>query len=328
MRQPRGEATAMGTLIMFLIFLIILGALWLYSGGPERADGQGPFLVPPWLWGTGGGSYTVPGIQNIGEGTGSSGGSGAGTSEPQPTEETPSFFDTFFGFRGTSEKLDSPYAGLVALERGTATASNPDSEYVIIKTAYSLDRSITISDWTLEEDANTLSVKIGQASEAPFLGQVNVGTPITLPANSRVYVITGRSPNGFSFRLNQCTGYFEQFQNFYPSLPLECPDPEDELVRRSEVFSGNAACINYVKQLPRCYLSVNNLPQEIGNLCQSFVTNELSYNGCLNAHKNEPGFYKNEWRVFLNRDQEIWVNQYERIRLLDENGKTVSVISY
>jgi hypothetical protein len=327
MKQPRGEATALGTLIMFLLFIIVLGAIWLYSGGPERADGQGPFLVPPWLWNAGD-SYTIPGIQIIGNETNSGGEGTGGTSEPAPSEESPSFFDLFFGFRGTSEKLDSPYAGLVTLERGTATASNPDSEYIIIRTASTLERNITISGWKLEEDANTLSVTLGQASEIPFLGQVNVETPITLPANSRVYVTTGRSPNGYSFRLNQCTGYFEQFQNFSPQLPLECPFPEDEALRRPEILSGNAACIELIERLPRCYLEVNSISPSVGNLCQSFIVNELSYNGCLNAHKNDPGFYKNEWRVFLNRSQELWVNKYERIRLLDENGKTVSVLSY
>lgn len=323
MKQPRGEATAIGTLIMFLAFLVILGGLWLYAGGPSRAGGQGPFLTPPWMWNTSDPSYTVPTISIIGNEQ-----PGNAPVENQPPPEQTSFFDLFFGFRGTSETRDSPYAGMVGLERGGATASDPDDEYIVIRTAQNTERSITISGWTLEEDANTLSVKIGQAVEFPLLGQLNSQTPITLPPDSRVYVVTGKSPNGFSFRVNQCTGYFEQFQDFSPQLPIECPYPEDEIFRRPEVISGNAACVDFIDRLPRCQLIVNDLPREIGNTCQNFILNELSYNGCVNAHKGEPGFYKNEWRMFLNRDQEIWVNKYERIRLLDENGKTVDSIGY
>lgn len=326
MKQPRGEATAIGTLIMFVLFLVVLGALWLYTGGPERTEGQGPFLTPPWLWGTDG-SYTVPGIQIVGtepqQGVSETGNQGGA---PQ-NDSSPSFFDVFFGFRGTSETKDSPYAGMVTLEQGNATASNPNDEYIVIRSANNLERNITISGWTLEEDASTLSVKIGQAAEIPFLGQINVEAPITLPGNSLVYVVTGKSPNGVSFRLNQCTGYFEQFQNFVPRLPLECPDPEDEIIRKPQVIAGNAECIDFIDRIPRCQITVT-VPRETGETCQNFILNELSYNGCMNAHKNEPGFYRNEWRVFLNRDQEIWENRYERIRLLDENGKTVDVISY
>lgn len=323
MKHPRGEVSAMGTLILLLVFLFVLGVLWFASGGPERSSGLGPFLAPPWVLNAGD-SYTLPGIAIPGQEQPS----GGGATQDVQQEVRPSFFDLFFGFRGTTEVRDSPYAGQVRLSLGNVATSDPDDEYIIIRTASDLPKSITISGWTLQGDANALNLKIGQAVELSFLGQVNAEIPITLPANSTVYVTTGRSPNGTSFRANLCTGYFEQFQNFSPSLRLDCPSPETEALKRLEIFSGNAACVDFIGRIPSCTLITTNLPVEIGGLCRSFIVDELTYNGCTAAHKNEPGFYANEWRIFLKREQEIWRNTYERIRLLDENGKTIDVIGY
>lgn len=326
MKYPRGETTAMGTLILFLLFLFILGGVWIYTGGPERSQGEGAFLNPTWPFGSGGTYGTIPGFSYTG--ATSSGYYGSGSSYGSSGSGGSSFLDTLFGFRGTPVSKDSPYAGLVTLEMGNARASDANQEYVVLRTAYNLEKNITISDWSLEEDAGGIRVSIGQASAIPFLGQVNSQSPITLPPQSTVYITSGRSPNGTSFRVNQCTGYFEQFQNFYPELTRECPYPEDEILRKPEVIAGNTSCVDFVERLPRCEMSVNALPGTIGSACSSFILNELSYNGCINAHKNEAGFYRNEWRVFLNRDQEVWRNSYERIRLLDENGKVVDVVGY
>ena len=184
--------------------------------------------------------------------------------------------------------------------------------------------------------ASRTVVKIGEAAVIPFLGQVNVETPITVGGNTIVYVVTGRSPNGTSFRLSKCTGYFEQFQDFAPSLPTQCPLPEDELFNRPGSNSYNDTCINFVEGLGRCTFNIGALPPLIGSQCQNFILNTLSYNGCISAHKNDPDFYRNEWRVYLGRDQELWKNETgsswqnarEEIRLLDENGKVVDVVSY
>ena len=327
MKYPRGETTAMGTVVLFLLFLLILGGVWVYTGGPERSQGEGPFLNPTWPFGSGGTYGNVPMFTFTG-GTSSSYYGSNGNSYGGSQSDQPSFLDTFFGFRGTSVKEDSPYAGQVTLEIGNARSSDPAQEYIVVRTAYNLEKSITISDWALEEDAGGIRVSVGQAALIPFLGQVNSQSPITLPPQSTVYITTGRAPNGTSFRVNQCTGYFEQFQNFYPQLSRECPDPSVEILRNPELIAGNIDCHEFIDRLPSFELAINALPGTIGAGCSSFILNELSYNGCINAHKNEAGFYRNEWRIFLNRDQEVWRNSYERIRLLDENGKVVDSIGY
>jgi len=327
MKALRGETTAIGTLIMFLLFLFLLGGVWLYTGGPEQSQGEGAFLNPSWPFGGGGTYGQVPGFAPGGFTQGDGNGIGENQDAGLPQQQF-SFLDFFYGFRGNSPVKDSPYAGMVTLETGNARSSDPKQEYITLRTSYNLEKSITLSGWSLHEDAGDIKVTIGQAAQIPFLGQVNVDSPITLPANSIVYITTGRSPNGTSFRANECTGYFEQFQDFYPSLSIDCPDPENEILINPSAVAGDSECLTYIQNAPRCILAVNALPPSIHSSCQNFILNQLSYNGCINAHKNEPTFYRNEWRVFLNRDQEVWKNQNERIRLLDENGKVVDSIGY
>ena len=150
-------------------------------------------------------------------------------------------------------------------------------------------------------------------------------------SNTTIYVITGHSPIGASFRTNTCTGYFEQFQDFEPRLKKDCPLPDKELafyLDRKSGFIPSDKCIDYVEDLDQCTFNINSLPENIGGLCRDFILNELTYNGCIKIHKDDIEFYKNEWRLYLERDQELWKNTRERIRLLDENGLVIDVITY
>ncbi len=315
MKEPRGETSAIGTLFTFILLMAALGVLWVYSGGPERGSyGQGPFLTMPSV-------PTVPipvGVQ---------------TPEGQPaqpqTDPSRTLRDYFYnfgtGYTGNEEK--SPYADYVSLEFGDPGNTNPKYEYVTIKVSSNIQTATTISGWSLVGTSGIVG-KIGSAAQLPSLGQVNSESPVSVPPGSILYVTTGRSPSGVSFRINQCTGYFEQFQDYYPALRADCPRPTDEMLRYPDGIAGNRTCIEFIERLYQCQLYTLAVPGNIGGSCQNFVLNVLSYNGCINAHRNDPGFYKNEWRIYLNRDQELWQSKYERIRLLDENGKLIDVLGY
>jgi hypothetical protein len=341
MKSPRGEVTATGTFILAILLAIALGIVWVATGGPSRSSSHsGAFLTPPWpLAGSSTPSFFFPTLSRAGQ---------------TDASETPSYAVTYVTYQGEggggtgngpftflsrfgagSVTIDSPYAGKVFLEIGNARESDTKREYVILRTASGLNQSVTVTGWTLMSATSNIKVKVGEGALIPFLGQVNVETPIALGGNTTVSMITGRAPNGTSFRVSKCTGYFEQFQDFTPSLPIECPLPEDELDRLSVATSYNDLCFDFVGGLSRCILNINALPPNVGSLCQNFVLNTLSYSGCVTAHKNDPDFYRNDWRVYLNRDQELWKNgggswrsAREEIRLLDENGKVVDVVSY
>lgn len=320
MKQPRGAAG--GDLIFFIFFLIVLGIVWSLTGGPDRAISiEGPFLNPPFPLGDGN-AYRVPGvtIPSI-------------SGETREARENESSGSSIFnkirsGFGEISEEK-SPYAGTVFLSRGDAKNSDPNREYLILKTDNDVQGRITLSDWRLESTSSFISVAIGDAAHLPLSGQVNTETPVAVGPNTTMYLVTGRSPIGTSFRSNVCTGYFEQAQDFSPKLRLDCPLPLDELRGVAGAnFVPNDACLDYVEDIRTCEFITTSVPGNVESACQNFITEKLIYNGCVQTHRNEAGFYKDEWRIYLDRDQELWKSSHERIRLLDENGLVVDAVSY
>jgi hypothetical protein len=306
--------SAKGDLLIVVLLLIGLGIAWVYTGGPSRSISHsgGVFNGAPWPFGTGGNAYTVPTI-NL---------------DAADTNYGGSSYSPSGGTYGTGgQPGDSTYASVVRLENSGEAASEPGQEYVALRTSSSLKNSITITGWTLENGSGNTKVTIGSAVGTPLLGQVNSEAPITLGPGSIVYVVTGRPPNGGSFRLNKCTGYFGGAQSFIPSLPRDCPLPSDELARASGRVSPNSECTNFVRDLAQCSVTVSAIPQNVGAACQDFILNTLSYNGCVTDHRSDPDFYKNEWRVYLNQSHELW-GSVDRIVLRDENGKVVSTLNY
>jgi hypothetical protein len=199
---------------------------------------------------------------------------------------------------------------------------------VVIKVSSKNKTNLTATGWSIQNASNGITAPLGEASAIPSLGDVNVEQTIVLAPDSTMYVVTGRSPKGVSFRTNKCTGYFNQFQRFTPGLRQECPTPQNEMARTPEKVSGNDLCITYVTDIKTCEYRTTSLPGNIGSSCQDFILNTLNYSGCIRDHKADPDFYKNEWRVYLKRDQELYSNTHERIRLLDENKKIIAEVSY
>lgn len=306
--------SAKGDLLVVVLLLIGLGVAWIWTGGPSRtvSHSGGVFNGAPWPFGNGGNAYTVPNIDLN------------STSDTYGQASYGSSYGTTA--YGTGKPGDSTYAPMVSLESSGEGASDPQIEYIAIRTSGSLKSSVTITGWTLENGSGGGKVTIGSGVATPVLGQVNSESPITLGPNSVVYVITGRPPNGGSFRVNKCTGYFSKVQTFTPYLSSECPTPSEELSRASGQLSPNIECSNFVRALSQCSVTASAIPETVGTACRDFILNTLSYNGCVTAHKNDPDFYRNEWRVYLNQDKELW-GSVDRIILRDESGKIVSSLN-
>jgi hypothetical protein len=299
-------------LLIVVLFMVALGVAWYYSGGTANDLARsGPlFQLPPSQ--SGNPAYNVPGVELI---------------ETPVKEDTGPVVTTISNYLGTLNEEVSPYAQYVSLEESNAKSGN-DSEYVTLRIAYNAPQKITVTGWRLESTATGMQTTLPQAAALPFLGTINTPEPIALSAGQTVYVVTGRSPNGTSFRTNMCTGYFEQYQNFTPPLKLECPSPQDEAVPYFATGSYTDECNDIVRTIGRCTFVTASIPGSAGSRCEQFIHNQLSYNGCINTHKNDPKFYKDDWYVYVNRDQELWRSRSERIRLLDENGKVVDVVTY
>lgn len=289
--EPRSPVKDAGWLILFLI---VLGVIWFAQGGPTRlANITSPFISAP--------HPNQP--------------SSSGKTAP-PVENT--------SLQNILMKLqNSPYKEKVSLNTGGVSQTDPQKEYLEIRAGYDNTESIPITGWTLE-GKNGIYISIASGAYLPYSAQVNVQSSIFLEKNGNAIITTGQSPIGTNFRLNICTGYFNQFQNFYPSLPQQCPRlSEDEIP-----INYPDACFDFIKSLTTCRMPITAVPAAAGNSCTEFVNEKANYNGCIEMHKNDMDFYKPDWRIYLSRNEELWGNEHDNIILLDQDGKLVDYVSY
>ena len=216
---------------------------------------------------------------------------------------------------------DSALAEKLTLSTGSAFAENPNEEYIEIFASSANEKKIVITGLTLGNSRGE-SFAIGEGAYLPYSGQVNPEQAVALEPGGRAYVITGPSPIGSSFRLNSCTGYFAQFNSFEPRLREDCPRPEDE----ANTGGLSSSCLDFIETLPSCR-QVVEVP-EADNECRVWVSSEINYSKCVERHKPDQDFYKNEWYVYLKRSSEIWKARRETITLRDQQGKTVDSVSY
>ncbi len=165
-------------------------------------------------------------------------------------------------------------------------------------------------------------------SASPFLANsANILGATSLAPGGLALVATAASPVGVSFRENMCTGYLSQFQSFTPSLSDECPSPSQILpMTESNLVQYGESCFDAIRNLPSC-----RFPQDLSGVsasCRAYLTEKLSYNGCVASNSFRAGFNANMWRVYLGASGELWRNSHDAIRLLDAQGKTVSVYVY
>lgn len=293
-------------LLLFILFIIVLGVVWVWTGGPSRSLAHSGWFLNGQL-------YAVPSIATSTYDT-------ASTTPPQNTGTS-----TNTGGTTAPASGPSPYAHLVTLTPANASATNPASEFIVLQASSQLQNNLTISGWTLESASGT-RVSIGNAVETPVLGQMYASDPIAIGPGSVVVLVSGRSPNGASFRVNECTGYLGQFQSYAPPLQKQCPTPGSELSRYPQLSSDNS-CWSFVQNIPQCTLNTTPISGNLSSSCQNFIANALSYNGCVTLHQDDPGFYRDEWRVYFDSNQELW-KSHDTIRLLDENGALVAQTVY
>ncbi len=278
--------------IGFLIFFIIA---WFITGGISR-EVASPFISPPVPVGQTG---TIP-----------------------KTGSLPKDLKAVAEKSGTS-----PLKGVLELSvnnYGSAVSAN--EEYITLRLSDSAPSRVLLTGMTIKSEASGHSATIGKGAYLPQQGTVNPEEPVYLEPGGVVYVVTGRSPLGYSLRVNKCTGYFAQFQRFTPSLPIECPYPKTEPLPPPP-NSLSDACLEYIDDMRRCRI-VPNPPEELKEECQRFIRDSFTYPRCVAAHKSDSDFYKNEWHLYLSRDLPLWKSTREVIKLFDATGKAVDTVTY
>lgn len=303
-----------GTEVFKWLIIVFVGLwiVWFFTGGPERYTSRGGTFIKP-----------VTPFDTQRETYGKKVTIMTETTRTENSQQIRTDLEKAQGIVGVSFYKDK-----IFLKRGSANNADPDKEYLIIETSPNNSGKIGITDWSVESIMTGERIYVGKATYLPYSSRVNIPESVFLSSKEKIYLTTGRSPIGTSFRTNLCIGYFEQFQNFTPSLKRECPLPENE---NDFITIGpnsyNDECINLVENIPRCNINTETLRAGLQYECHIYI-NGINYNNCVEKHKNEDNFYKPEWRIFLNREEELWKNSRETLRLLDSEGKVVDTITY
>lgn len=303
--------------LLFVVFFLLSTALPLVSKNPLAFTLALPKLpqIPSYPSGSSSGNGDIYDYY------------GDSTASPSGTE--------VYGFERIAQEIRSlrstgglsPYQTTTNLYVNRSGSADPGNEYVTMRFQKTGNKKILLTGWRIESDMTGRGATIGKGVNFPFLGGINYDEPIWINPGDTVYLVSGRSPNGISFHSNKCTGYFEQFQDFTPPLEQNCPRVTDDLPRAPNRLPDR--CLNYIDNLPTCRIPLeNNLNSNLSPECLSFLSTEINYNKCIDRHRTDPDFYKPEWHIYLNQNESIWKTQREVIKLFDNDGKTVGVVSY
>ena len=220
------------------------------------------------------------------------------------------------------EKI-SKYSGLIEIKKlNTTSSSNPSNEYVRLYASRKISEPVNISGWKLVSlrDNSQMTIPQGTSLYRPN-GRSHVSN-ILLDGNENIYINSGKSPISTSFKTNICSGYHEQFNNFNPRISLRCPYPDQNIIGVPDTIQ-NEVCLDYIDRMPRCKVHVGAVPSNLGNDCNAYVGQKVNYPTCIETYKNYEGFYREEWRVFLDRSKPLWKKKKERLQLIDHEGKVV-----
>jgi|GEM_PF-229666 len=333
---PKGGGP-LSDLYWLLGFLAVLFFIWYATGGPQRTPEQAPLIE----------------FEGGEEGR-------TDTSELSALRQSQAPLEERRRIQGAIEDLEwqlgrveeeveeaqlkgvvSPFEGLVRItEWSNGQADVAQEEYIALEADFGNDVDLNLTGWKLESRMTGNSGIIGYTTELPITGRINSQTPLILPPGGQAIIVTGSSPIGTSFRVNECAGYLEQFQNFKPELSSYCPRgadefddffDEDTITPLDQKETAYDVCRDFVSTIPQCTIyrkDLRDVEPKLHSACQSFIRSHLSYQGCIASHQYETDFYKDEWRMYLGNRSELWRDRREIIRLLDAQGRTVDIYTY
>jgi hypothetical protein len=317
-------------LFFFIALFAGLFVLWLVTGGPDRTPSST-------LFGTSASRGEVRDATALGL---------SGAQERQDLEET--VFDTQEELKKLEEELKqarikgtaSPYEGMVTLRTGRARDRYAQTEYLELSASSRNTIDVPITGWRIESVVTGQGGTIGSATSLPYPGVSNTISTLFLSPGDRAYVVTGRSPIGVNFKVNQCVGYFEQYQDFAPRLRKDCADPADEFDEFATLPVTNVRLENDDREVCRAFIRRNvdrceintiklkDVRPALTQMCKDFIDETYTYSGCVQNHRYDRNFFSDEWRIFLGSYAELWREKREIIRLLDQNGRTVDILDY
>lgn len=314
----------MSDLLWLLFILFIIFVAWFAVGGPAKADFGSLFLQSP------GGIFNASSTPGAGVSTSTDwfpvGYPGRGSTDAGSGLITPD--SAFADELNKLKNAPSGASGTVTFNAlYGAQATDPSKEFIEIQANQSNQKPLTISGWRIQSMKTGRMAVIGTAIETPMTGQGGTPGAVVLRPGERAEIVTGRSPIGVSFRLNKCSGYLGQFQNFTPALAPLCPSAVGELYASGGQLSAEKACVTAAAKIGPCR-ALTGPPTNVSASCGQFLTRTLSYNSCVQLHRNDADFRQNEWRIYEGNTSELWVSTGDTLVLLDQRGQLVSSTSY
>jgi hypothetical protein len=221
----------------------------------------------------------------------------------------------------------SPFVGKVTITDNAAQVSDPQSEYIRIAASGENTAPVVISGWSFQSAISGARAYIKGGTSSFVQGQVNAAQPIALEANDAATITVGQSPVGASFKENICSGYLAQHQTFEPQLPADCPNPSGMAANAPSTVLAEAACMDFIQSIPSC-VAPETAPSSLSSTCRTYLGSTFTYEGCVHLYQNQPSFNLHSWRIYLEKSTELWNNSHDTIRLLDDQGRVVDVLTY
>ena len=218
----------------------------------------------------------------------------------------------------------SSYYGQVAIDRVDPDRDDFRQDYLILRNDDKDERIINLTGWKIETKKTTIVIPQAIEKLKPIFSAQD-SSDINLPYDGEVIISFGASPYGVNFQTNLCSGYQAQNYEFFPSLDSDCPQPEE-----ADYSGFKKTCCDFIENLDQCKIPNygNNFDVSVDSQCTNFLNDNFNYQGCYNDHSQEVDFFDNEWRVFLNKSEDILDNDSETIILKDKSGQVVDIYSY
>lgn len=59
--------------------------------------------------------------------------------------------------------------------------------------------------------------------------------------------------------------------------------------------------------------------------CNEMAEGYPDYNSCVNNHRSDADFFVNTWRIYLGSDQSLWQNDFQVLRIYNQQGKLIAL---
>ena len=225
-----------------------------------------------------------------------------------------------------AKQFASEYKDIVDLSF-IVRSPDPKNEYLTMRVTKTLEKPVRVTGWSIRSSENGTSVYISTGAYYYTNTIVNTEEDIYLDNNDTLYLISGTSPVGTSFKTNRCTGYLSHIRTFIPALKNNCPLAKNEDLSSIARTRENEQCLNYIDTISSCRIQKTTLPANWSQECKKFLYEKLNYTSCFNAHRNDFNFFGDEWMIYLNRNTRMWSSGRDTLTLYDNLGKIVDTLN-